>query len=151
MPSLALNRLVYISRATPEVAARFDAAVGDIVQASQRNNAAVDVTGILLASNGWFVQALEGPRRQVSTTLARIARDSRHEVFELLQAGPVDGRMFGRWTMIASSLSPKAAPLLDAMSSGDGFDASRLDASSALRLLITVSSIADGKLERLAS
>jgi hypothetical protein len=151
MPSFALNRLVYISRATSEATARFDATVADIVTASQRNNAAVEVTGILLASNGWFLQALEGPRRQVSTTFARIARDPRHEVFELLQAGPVDGRMFGRWTMIASSLSPKAAPLLEAMTAGDGFDASRLDASGALRLLLTVSSIADGKLERLAS
>jgi hypothetical protein len=60
MPSNALNRLIYISRSTPEITAQFDAAVQDIVHVSQRNNAAVGVTGMLLASNGWFLQALEG-------------------------------------------------------------------------------------------
>jgi hypothetical protein len=106
---------------------------------------------MLLASNGWFLQALEGSRREVSATFARIVRDPRHEVFELIQAGPIDGRMFGQWDMIARALSPKAAPLLDAMTAGGGFDASRLDAAGALRLLLTISSVADGKLERLAS
>ena len=147
MPSSALNRLVYISRATPEVAARIDVAVADIVAVSQRNNASADVTGMLVASNGWFLQALEGPRREVSATLARIAHAPRHERFELLQGGPADGRMFGRWTMVARSLSPKAAPLLAAMTGGDGFDAARLDASGALRLMLTIASIADGKLD----
>jgi hypothetical protein len=146
--SQALHRMIYVSQASPETAARFDAAVDEIITRSQANNAAVDVTGLLLAAGGWFVQALEGPRGAVSTTFGRIGRDARHGAVEILQSGPVDGRLFARWSMVARTLSPQAAPLMEAMAGAGAFEPKVLDAASALRLLLTVSDLAEGRLKQ---
>ena len=60
-----LFRLVYVSRAVLPVLSRFDATVQEIISVAEPNNARMGVTGLLLAHQGWFVQALEGPRRNV--------------------------------------------------------------------------------------
>ena len=146
--SHALHRMIYVSQASPETAERFDAAVEDIIGRSQANNAAVDLSGLLLAAGGWFVQVLEGPRGAVSTTFARIGRDNRHGAVEILQSGPVDGRLFARWSMVARTLSPNAAPLMEAMAGAGAFEPKVLDASAALRLLLTVSDLAGGRMTR---
>ena len=148
MSAPALYRLIYASRATPDTAGRFDAAVHEIVGASQNNNSKVGVTGLLLAANGWFVQALEGSRGEVSATFARICADPRHRVTDIIQAGQADGRAFQSWSMCGRILTPRAAPLLDAMGEAAAFDPRELDATRALRLLMAVSMIADGALDR---
>lgn len=145
-----INRLVYVSRATADAASSFEAVVAEVVGVSQRNNARVGVTGLLMATGGWFLQALEGPRPEISAAFARIVQDPRHEVLELIQAGPVDGRLFGRWSMCAPSITPQAAPLLEVMLRPGGLDPRSLDPAGALRLLMTVASVADGALERVA-
>lgn len=147
MPGSKMHRLIYASRATPH-AGDFDALVDDILAASQRNNVEAGVTGLLLAVDGKFVQVLEGPRRALSERFITIAKDPRHEAVELLESAPADGRLFGRWSMVARRLSPDAAELLAAMNGGGAFDGSRLDGPVALRLLLTVGSVADGRLNR---
>lgn len=147
MPETKLHRAIYVSRAAPGTG-DFDALVDQILAASQRNNPKADVSGLLLASAGSFVQVLEGPRRGLSERFLTIAKDPRHEQIELLESGPVDGRLFGRWSMIDRRISPDSAELLEAMSGYGAFDASRLDGPGALRLLLTVTSVADGRLSR---
>lgn len=147
MPDTKLHRAIYVSRATAGCG-DFDDLVEAIVAVSRRNNARVGVTGLLLASGGAFIQVLEGPRRALSERLVAIARDPRHQAMDLLGSGPVDGRLFGRWTMMARSVSPDAAELLDAMNGYGAFDATRLDGPSALRLLLTMAMIADGRPDR---
>jgi hypothetical protein len=53
-----LHRLIYVSRAaSPEA---MDGEIGEIVAKAAAKNRALAVTGVLLAYDGWFVQALEG-------------------------------------------------------------------------------------------
>lgn len=147
MPDTKLHRAIYVSRAAPDTG-DFDALVDDILCVSQRNNQNVEVTGLLLAAGGAFVQVLEGPRRALSERFITIAKDPRHNFVELLGSGPVDGRLFGCWSMVARRVSPDAAELLESMSGYGKFKAARLDGPGALRLLLTMASVADGRLTR---
>jgi hypothetical protein len=130
-----LFRLVYVSRAVLPVLAKFDQTVQDILAEAQPNNAHMGVTGLLLADRGWFIQALEGPRRNVSMIFAGIGRDQRHAQVELLDGGPAEERLFGRWSMCAHSLTPEAAPVLKTLALTPDFDPFQMDGRKALSLM----------------
>lgn len=144
-----LHRLLYVSRSDTQ-GGDFDALTEQVVEVSARNNARVGVTGLLVAFDGWFLQTLEGSRREISNTFARIAKDSRHSVLEIVTAGPIDARLFGRWSMTARTLTPAAAPVLDMLGAKGGMDPRELDGAGALRLMLTVARVSEGALERVA-
>ena len=64
---------------------RRKAELGAIFSAARSTNKRLDVTGALLTSGDWFVQALEG--------------DEADERVVELASGPVDDRVFSRWAM----------------------------------------------------
>ena len=150
MPIAPLHRLLYVSRADAE-GRTFEALTEDVVAVSARNNARVGVTGLLVAFDGWFLQALEGSRQETSATFGRIAKDPRHSVLELISAGPIDARLFGRWSMSARTITPAAAPVLDMLGARGGMNPRELDSAGALRLLLTVARVSEGALERVAA
>ena len=139
--SRSLHRLIYSSRqrlpASADVAAEVDA----IVATSVFKNALVEVTGLLLAHEGWFVQVLEGPAQAVMTTYQRILNDPRHSECRILSAGPVPQREFSDWDMCARQIGMADAAILRTLSQRQNFDPSALPASAALRLLKTVAGI----------
>ncbi len=80
--------------------------VKDILQTSQRNNAAVGVTGALCLANGIFLQQLEGDRDVVNQVYLRILKDSRHSAPSILDFGEIASRRFSNWNMgLISSLA----------------------------------------------
>lgn len=93
-------RVLYISTArdhpTPDMLA-------DILRRSRWNNAAADVTGLLVVGGRRFLQALEGPREAVLTTFARIHRDPRHFAVVQLCSEPITTRQFAGWAMGAQA------------------------------------------------
>ena len=64
--------LVYVSAAKNQLP---DFDVGEILRQSRNNNAKQGISGILLYSDGNFMQALEGEKEAVEQTFARISRD----------------------------------------------------------------------------
>lgn len=95
-----LFRLVYYSRNAifgldEEVTSSVDA----ILSASQRNNAAVGVTGALMFTDGFFAQVLEGTMDAVEQVFERIQLDERHAEVRLLSFTPVSERVFPNWAM----------------------------------------------------
>ena len=134
-----LFRLLYVSRAVLPVLAKFDATVEDVLRTAQPNNARMDVTGLLVAHKGWFIQALEGPRRNVSMVFGVISRDLRHSQLEMLSAGPVEKRLFGQWSMCAHAITPKASPILETLDLAADFDPFQIDGAKALNLMTAVS------------
>jgi hypothetical protein len=70
-----LERIVYVSRAAP--AAGWAELCG-IIRAAHRHNPAAGVTGALIALDGWFAQALEGPAPGPASILMRLRGDPRH-------------------------------------------------------------------------
>ncbi len=102
-----LFRIVYCSRNAlpPGTPVPLDG----ILAASRRNNGAEGVTGALLFSDGNFAQVLEGDFYAVQRTFERIQGDERHAEVVLLQAQPIETRMFGQWEMaLASPTDPSA-------------------------------------------
>ena len=132
-------RLVYASRAVLPVLAKFDATVADILSRAQANNTRMGLTGLLIAHRGWFIQCLEGPRRNVSMIFGAIGRDLRHAQLELMQAGPVEDRLFGRWSMCAHAITPDAKPILDMLDLSPDFDPFTMPGDKALQLMVAVS------------
>jgi hypothetical protein len=137
---MSLHRLIYCSRqALPPHDVDFE--VGRIIRASIANNRAVDVTGLLLVHQGWFVQVLEGGYTKVHALYDKIAADVRHAGASILTAGPADGRAFGEWDMCARSTSDIDGQILDGLDQRGGFEPTKLTGSSAMRLLRTVAQV----------
>ncbi len=89
-------QLVYISTKSASFApADMDA----ILHASQRNNGAVGVTGMLLFNGRRFLQALEGEEAAIRKTYERIRYNPRHFALVELGARPIKQREFGEWAM----------------------------------------------------
>jgi hypothetical protein len=89
-------RLLYISEAAPGVGEKD---VQQILQAAQRNNAAAEVTGLLVYGGGLFVQTIEGPEETVLRTYVKILDDPRHSGCRIVHITPTSTRMFGKWAM----------------------------------------------------
>lgn len=92
---MGLHRILYCSRATAATADDIQA----ISESCEKNNPSNHITGALLHENGYFLQLLEGPRPETSRTFATIACDPRHTEVELVQAGPVEVRLFAEFAM----------------------------------------------------
>ncbi len=71
----------------------------EILFQSRRNNPKMGITGALLYTGTYFVQALEGSEEAVREVYATVKRDPRHEQIECLSEHEVEEAEFGRWTM----------------------------------------------------
>lgn len=89
-------QLVYISTAREEPLAQD---LSEILRVSRENNAAVDVTGLLVSGGRRFLQVLEGPEAAVLKTFARLAADPRHFAIVRLSQREIAERQFGNWAM----------------------------------------------------
>ena len=88
--------LVYISTARSPIT---EAVCEDILAVSRANNYVDGITGLLVAGQKRFLQALEGPTDAVRKSYARIAADPRHYACVLLGERTTDARQFGDWAM----------------------------------------------------
>jgi hypothetical protein len=88
--------LVYVSSAVNEFS---PPELVDLLKTSHDNNAALDVTGMLLYKDGNFMQVLEGDEQVVRTLYAAIGRDPRHRGALVLTQGPIAERQFQDWSM----------------------------------------------------
>ena len=138
MSTSTVYRLIYGSRATPEIVGEMERHVEQIVTTSQRNNAAVGVTGLLLCCRDVFVQVLEGDRTAVETVYARVSRDARHEDVRIVSTDYAVERMFGQWSMCARALSEADAATLDLIGDINDLEPEALDPLPTLNLLSAV-------------
>lgn len=92
---MPLTRLIYGSRRIGQG----DAALEAILRVSQLRNEEEGITGALIASDGRFLQVLEGGRASLNRCLGRIMRDARHCDVQIVAAGEVRHRLFPAWAM----------------------------------------------------
>lgn len=88
--------LIYISTARSPITLRM---CEDILAVSRVNNRVDEITGLLVAGQKRFLQALEGPAEAVRTAYGRIAADPRHFACVVLGERATDRRLFGDWAM----------------------------------------------------
>jgi Arc/MetJ family transcription regulator len=107
---MALTQLIYTSTAAREYDAR---ELRTILDSAMRRNAQNSVTGMLMYSQGTFMQVLEGDDAAIDETMRRISLDKRHHsVFELSRE-TINEREFGRWSMGFYSLDGEDALISD--------------------------------------
>jgi uncharacterized membrane protein (DUF373 family) len=89
-------QLSYISTATRPMTTED---LTDILQVARIRNADKGITGMLLYSNGTFVQVLEGEEDDLNALLEVIKRDSRHTALHVLERKQIARREYPDWTM----------------------------------------------------
>jgi hypothetical protein len=99
---MAFAQLVYVSDLVNKDATE----LAPILESAVRRNSADGITGMLLYSDGNFLQVLEGTQENVRATYERICRDPRHRNITLLTEEEVPGRQFPHWSMGLRQLSP---------------------------------------------
>ena len=70
-----------------------------LLETARRNNALIDVTGMLLYKDGNFMQAIEGEDATIHELHAKIERDPRHQGLITLLKRPIQERQFSNWSM----------------------------------------------------
>lgn len=104
----------------------------EILRTAVAFNAAHDVTGFLHRSAQHYYQYLEGPSHHIDALLDRIAKDTRHTEFHLLQSGNTDQRRFGSWSMGYSRIA-RAAQTAPLTPDSSGHEVSQVLHQEALR------------------
>ena len=133
-------RALYCSRIAPKLLPRLEDGLREIMAASMRNNAPSKISGLLVAHDGWFVQALEGPELAVQRRLDVIRADPRHTELKIIARTEGAARAFPQWSMCAYGLSPADSAILGTLN-GKDFDPTKWSEAAAMRLLTTVSLI----------
>src|SRR6478735_2944782 len=96
MLNICMKNIVYLSTA---VTLLNDDQLIDILTSARKNNAERDVSGMLLYSEGTFIQVLEGEDTQVDAIFAKIETDPRHKNLITLINGSIVHKNFARWAM----------------------------------------------------
>ncbi len=87
----------------------------EILAESEKNNAKLGITGLLLVLDKKFFQVLEGPSTEMNTLYEKIMRDLRHKNPNLLSYTQIHDRQFKEWSargVNLASMNPQMASLL---------------------------------------
>ncbi len=98
----ALEQLIYISAATHLMSNEDLTAL--LTQARSKNSQS-GISGMLVYSNGSFLQVLEGTKEAIESTYARIQRDPRHQHCQILLHESISTPLFEGWYMGFESIS----------------------------------------------
>jgi hypothetical protein len=93
---MTLISLVYVSFATHPMS---EDDLRALLEECRTNNQRLNVTGMLLYRNGFFIQALEGDEEVVEKLFRDIAKDPRHQDVLRVYKAPIVVRSFPNWTM----------------------------------------------------
>jgi hypothetical protein len=118
-------QILYRSRATarPTVAD-----LQHLLHQARTHNADAGITGLLLYSDGRYVQVLEGPEDEVRAVYARILRDPRHTQVVTVSEGLGPARRFPDWHMALGNVArPAVARLLNAVLAEEPFHGVPID------------------------
>ncbi|MEQ9467649.1 MAG: BLUF domain-containing protein [Ekhidna sp.] len=122
-----LHRLVYTSARSRRCS---DEDIEKILEASRKNNARLNVTGILIHTRDRFLQVLEGEKDTVMSLYKKIEKDDRHGGSIMRFCEPVTQRYFSDWEMAGkrmdsneikfnTSISEQKKKLYQSMMDGD--------------------------------
>ncbi len=107
-----LSHLIYASTADSKMG---DAELRAILDRARTVNSQLDITGILLHTEGNYFQVLEGDAEAIDSLYAKIAHDKRHTNVVLIVREPIASRSFVNWSMgFASVTSNDVAGIIGA-------------------------------------
>lgn len=93
---MPLYCLVYTSVSSQEMS---DDDLKALLKKSREKNKKLNITGMLLHLDPFFIQILEGEEEAVLDSFNRIKEDSRHQKVSLIYKKQIKERAFSDWTM----------------------------------------------------
>ena len=99
---MSLLCLVYTSLANQKMS---DDNLKDLLKKARIKNERLNMTGMLLYLDPFFIQILEGEEAIVNETYNIIKQDSRHVQVKLIYKKPIEERSFPNWTMGFNKIS----------------------------------------------
>jgi hypothetical protein len=91
-----LHQIIYVSTAE---AALTEEALLELLSESQKRNAAREITGLLLHSDGNIIQIIEGPESAAKELYTKISADKRHRGVTLMSSRRIERRDFPNFKM----------------------------------------------------
>ncbi len=98
-----LKQLIYCSDARK---AMDPVALRSMLELARIRNAELGITGMLLYSNGHFIQVLEGESVAIDALYDKIAQDPRHQNVRTVMSLCIKARDFPNWSMAYRAVSP---------------------------------------------
>jgi hypothetical protein len=95
-----LHSLIYVSTAVHKLSNEL---LSGLSEQSSSRNGPLDVSGLLLYSDGNFMQCLEGPKEAIVILMKSISSDSRHFGLIVLSDDEIQNREFPDWGMAVRS------------------------------------------------
>jgi hypothetical protein len=93
---MTLISLAYVSSESRKMTAQD---IEAILEKAREKNAKLNITGMLLYRNGYFIQALEGEEEDVVNLYNTIAKDERHSNVLMVGREDISERSFSDWSM----------------------------------------------------
>lgn len=91
-----MYRIIYLSSATTKFS---NDEIMSLLESSRKNNEINEITGLLLYSDGNFLQILEGNKKPLDDLYKKISIDSRHKNIIKVFHGKVPERNYSNWKM----------------------------------------------------
>ncbi len=91
-----MYRIIYLSSATTKFTSK---EIISLLNASRKRNEVNEITGLLLYSDGNFLQIIEGEKKAILKLYSKISIDSRHKNIIKVFEGIVDSREYPNWRM----------------------------------------------------
>jgi hypothetical protein len=111
---MSLYCLVYESFANQEMS---DNDLKELLAIARLKNAELNITGMLLFKNGFFMQALEGEEEVIKESLSKIIKDPRHRDILVIYNKQIEERRFPDWQMGFNKIDDSSANLIEGFSS----------------------------------
>jgi hypothetical protein len=73
----------------------------------RKNNEAWQITGMMLFSEGTFLQVLKGEDKDIDALVKKIKKDQRHHSVIQLETKKIETRIFPKWSMGFKVASPE--------------------------------------------
>lgn len=128
-----LTRLIYVSTITEKFG---PSSLQDILNVGRLNNTKNGITGMLCFNNKYFIQCLEGSRKDVNDAYRRIVNDDRHSNIVILEYNQINYREFSDWCMGCIPTSKFTDPLILKFSKSIEFRPYEMSGTSVYMLLL---------------
>ena len=110
---MSLFCLVYTSLANQKMS---DDNLKDLLKKARLKNETLNITGMLLYLDPFFIQILEDEEAIVNETYNIIKQDSRHVQVKLIYKKPIEERSFPNWTMGFNKISDENVEAVEGFS-----------------------------------
>jgi hypothetical protein len=130
--SSMLSRLIYASTVTTPLD---PAGINLLLTRARLRNGLRGISGLMIFDSKYFLQALEGSQRELSSLYALLVNDPRHRDLMLLKFGAIESRIFPSWNMAFAPADAAHWAVLSRRMVGPRFDPYTLDGTAAEALL----------------